>query len=157
MIHSWETLSKICDELRQNGKKIVFTNGCFDIIHAGHVSYLNKTSKLGDVLIVGLNSDDSVSRLKGPTRPINKSNDRAVVLSNLKSVDYVAIFEEDDPLNLIKIIKPDIITKGGDYKPENIIGGKFVTENGGQIIIIPLVEGKSTTSIINKMSDNSSK
>lgn len=141
----------ITREAHLAGKKVVFTNGCFDIIHSGHVTYLAKAKRLGDILIVGLNSDGSVRRLKGPERPINNYNDRAAVMSALKPVDYVVEFTEDTPLELIKTIKPDIITKGGDYAPENIVGADFVTANGGEVVVIPFVPGKSTTSIISRM------
>ncbi len=132
-------------------KKIIFTNGCFDIIHSGHVTYLNESKQLGDILVIGLNSDQSVRRLKGINRPINIQQDRAIVLDNLKAVDFVTIFDEDTPYNLISIIKPDIITKGGDYTKENVVGYDIVNKYGGKVVIINLVEGKSTTSIINKI------
>jgi rfaE bifunctional protein nucleotidyltransferase chain/domain len=151
MLVSKELLTNICKEAKLQSQKVVFTNGCFDIIHAGHIKYLSDSKKLGDLLIIGLNSDDSVRRLKGESRPLNNQSDRAEVLSALKSVDYVCIFEEDTPYNLISAIIPDILTKGGDYIPENIAGGDVVTDNGGQIIIIKYVDGKSTTNIIEKM------
>ena len=131
-----------------NGKKIVFTNGCFDILHRGHVTYLNQARDLGDLLIVGINSDESVKRLKGPERPVNMLEDRAYVLSALKSVDYVIPFEEDTPLNLINLIMPDILVKGGDYTIDRIIGAQEVLANGGKVEIIPFVPGKSTSAII---------
>lgn len=130
------------------GKKIVFTNGCFDILHRGHVTYLNQARDLGDLLIVGINSDESVKRLKGPERPVNMLEDRAYVLSALKSVDYVIPFEEDTPLNLINLIMPDILVKGGDYTIDRIIGAQEVLANGGKVEIIPFVPGKSTSAII---------
>lgn len=150
MLVSTELIGEISKELISQNKKIVFTNGCFDIIHAGHISYLSESKKLGDVLIVGLNSDNSVKRLKGENRPINTHDDRALVLSGLKSVDYVCIFEDDTPLNLIETIRPNILTKGGDYKVEEIVGYEFLTQNNGEVIIINFVDGKSTTNIINK-------
>ena len=131
------------------GQRIVFTNGCFDIIHSGHIAYLNKAAKLGDMLIVGLNSDQSVRRLKGESRPVNSEQDRAAVLAALRSVDYVVIFEEDTPLSLIQEIKPNVLVKGGDYVGSTIVGADFVRHNGGVVVTIPLVEGKSTTNIIN--------
>ena len=130
------------------GKKIVFTNGCFDILHRGHVTYLNQARELGDLLIVGINSDESVKRVKGPERPVNMLEDRAYVLSALKSVDYVIPFEEDTPLNLINLIMPDILVKGGDYTIDRIIGAQEVLANGGKVEIIPFVPGKSTSAII---------
>ena len=150
MIISRPLLSEICNQLRKQGKSIVFTNGCFDILHVGHVTYLEAAKQLGDVLIVGVNSDDSVRRLKGPTRPINNESDRSAVLSALKAVDFTVIFDEDTPLELIEELTPHIITKGGDYTPETIVGAEFVREHGGKVIVIPLVEGKSTTSILKK-------
>jgi rfaE bifunctional protein nucleotidyltransferase chain/domain len=133
---------------QQKGKKIVFTNGCFDILHRGHVTYLNQARNLGDLLIVGINSDESVKRLKGPERPVNMLEDRAYVLSSLKSVDYVIPFEEDTPLNLINLIMPDILVKGGDYTIDRIIGAQEVLAHGGRVEIIPFVPGKSTSAII---------
>jgi len=133
---------------QQKGKKIVFTNGCFDILHRGHVTYLNQARNLGDLLIVGINSDESVKRLKGPERPVNMLEDRAYVLSSLKSVDYVIPFEEDTPLNLINLIMPDILVKGGDYTIDRIIGAQEVLSHGGKVEIIPFVPGKSTSAII---------
>ena len=133
---------------QEKGKKIVFTNGCFDILHRGHVTYLNQARDLGDLLIVGINSDESVKRLKGPERPVNVLEDRAYVLSALKSVDYVISFEEDTPLNLINLIMPDILVKGGDYTIDRIIGAQEVLAHGGRVEIIPFVPGKSTSAII---------
>lgn len=154
MFLSKEILIQIIDELKTQGKKIVFTNGCFDIIHAGHLDYLTKAKQLGDYLIIGLNSDDSVSKLKGPSRPINNQEDRAAVLSGLKPVDFVVLFEEQTPFNLINSIKPDILVKGGDYTIENIVGSDIVENNGGKVIVIPFVKGKSTTNIIEKIKEN---
>ena len=133
---------------QRKGKKIVFTNGCFDILHRGHVTYLNQARDLGDLLIVGINSDESVKRLKGQERPVNMLEDRAYVLSALKSVDYVIPFEEDTPLNLINLIMPDILVKGGDYTIDRIIGAQEVLAHGGRVEIIPFVPGKSTSAII---------
>lgn len=134
-----------------HGRKIVFTNGCFDILHRGHVSYLAEAKKLGDILVIGVNSDSSVKRLKGPDRPINNEKDRAFVLGQLKSVDFVEIFHEDTPLNLIKKIMPSILVKGGDWKIEQIVGAKEVIENGGEVFSLNFVDGYSTTSIIKKI------
>ncbi len=136
-------------------KKIVFTNGCFDIIHAGHISYLNEAKSLGDILIVGLNSDNSVKRLKGEGRPIICEKDRAYVLSSLKPVDYVIIFDEDTPYKLIKEIKPDILVKGGDYEGKDVVGKDMVESYGGKFILINFLEGKSTSGIINKIKSQS--
>ena len=135
-------------------KKIVFTNGCFDILHAGHVSYLNEAKDQGDILIVGLNSDASVKRLKGSERPINNEKNRKFVLENLKSIDMVVIFEEDTPLNLIKSIMPNVLVKGGDWKPEQIVGSDIVLQDGGEVKSLSFVEGESTTNIINKVKSN---
>lgn len=135
------------------GKRIVFTNGCFDIIHRGHVTYLAEARKLGDLLVLGVNSDASVKRLKGPTRPINNEQDRAYVLSQLKSVDFVEVFEEDTPLNLILKVKPKVLVKGGDWKIDQIVGGKEVIKDGGDVFSLNFVDGYSTTSIINKIHD----
>ena len=138
--------------LRKNKeKKIVFTNGCFDIIHKGHVAYLVEAKKLGDLLVIGLNSDASVKRLKGPERPINNELDRQYVMSQLKPVDFVEIFTEDTPLNLILKIMPKILVKGGDWKIEQIVGGKEVVESGGEVFSLNFVDGYSTTSIIHKI------
>lgn len=132
-------------------KKIVFTNGCFDILHIGHIRYLQKAAKLGDVLVVGLNSDASVKRLKGEERPINSELDRAEQLCALEFVDYVVIFEEDTPLELIKKIQPDVLVKGGDYSNEYVVGTNEVEARGGKLVLIPFVEGKSTTNIIERI------
>lgn len=144
-----EALEKFLKD--NQGKRIVFTNGCFDIVHRGHVTYLNEARKLGDLLVVGVNSDASVKRLKGPERPINNENDRAYVLSQLKSVDFTEIFTEDTPLNLILKVKPKILVKGGDWKIDQIVGGKEVIASGGDVFSLNFVDGYSTTSIINKI------
>ena len=144
------TIRNICTQKKQ---KVIFTNGCFDILHSGHCSYLNIAKKFGDIMIVGLNSDDSVRKLKGNTRPINKQEDRAYVLSSLRSVDYVVLFEEDTPLDLITAILPDILIKGNDYEICDIAGADVVLKNGGDVITIPLVEGQSTTNTINKINN----
>jgi D-glycero-beta-D-manno-heptose 1-phosphate adenylyltransferase len=132
-------------------KKIVFTNGCFDILHRGHVTYLNEAKKLGDLLVLGVNSDASVKRLKGPERPINSENDRSFVLSQLKAVDFTEIFTEDTPLNLILKIKPQVLVKGGDWKIDQIVGAKEVISSGGNVFSLNFVDGYSTTSIIHKI------
>ncbi len=137
---------------KSQGKKIVFTNGCFDILHVGHISYLRKAKRLGDILVIGVNSDDSVRRLKGESRPINCCEDRMTLLSSLDFVDYVVEFKEDTPADLIAKIVPDVLVKGGDYKPEEIVGADTVLANGGEVKVIDFVEGKSTTGIIDKIS-----
>ena len=136
---------------KQQGQKIVFTNGCFDLLHAGHVTYLEGAKKRGDRLILGLNTDRSVSALKGPTRPVVNQQDRARVLAALESIDAVILFDEDTPLKLINAIKPDVIAKGSDYTADQVVGGKEVLSWGGEIALIDLVEGRSTTNLIKKM------
>jgi D-beta-D-heptose 7-phosphate kinase/D-beta-D-heptose 1-phosphate adenosyltransferase len=147
MMNEIDILTEV-QKLKSEKKRIVFTNGCFDILHKGHVAYLQAAKSLGDILIVGMNTDDSVKRLKGSERPVNSLEDRAFVLSSLRSVDYVVPFDEDTPLSLIESIMPDILVKGGDYTIDTIIGAKEVIAHGGAVEIIPFVEGKSTTSII---------
>jgi D-beta-D-heptose 7-phosphate kinase/D-beta-D-heptose 1-phosphate adenosyltransferase len=142
-----EPLLALLAEHRKNGKKIIFTNGCFDILHRGHVDYLRKAKALGDILVVGLNSDASVKRLKGDTRPINKEDDRAFVLSGLNSVDYVVIFDENTPKELLSKVKPNILVKGGDYTPETVIGKEYAEK----VVIIDFVDGYSTTATIERI------
>ena len=143
---------KLEEFLEQNkNKKIVFTNGCFDILHKGHVAYLNEAKALGDILVLGLNSDASVKRLKGSERPINQENDRKFVLENLKAVDFVEIFTEDTPYELVKKIQPDILVKGGDWPVEKIVGHDIVFAKGGQVFSLNFVDGYSTTQIIQKI------
>lgn len=132
-------------------KKIVFTNGCFDILHRGHLSYLNEARSLGDLLIVGLNSDESVKRLKGPTRPVNNEADRQFMLENLRSVDCVEIFTDDTPQTLIEAISPKILVKGGDWKPEQIVGSEHVLSQGGDVLSLDFIDGHSTTNTIEKI------
>ena len=148
-------VEKFCEELRSQEKKIVFTNGCFDILHAGHVRYLTAAKKLGDILIVGLNTDESVRKLKGSSRPVNNEKDRAEVLLGLKAVDYVVLFGEQTAENLISEVKPDIYAKGGDYTLETLPEAKIVQSYGGKVEFIQLVAGKSTTNIINAIQKNS--
>lgn len=143
------TLTKIRQRVKKEGKKVVFTNGCFDILHRGHVEYLEKAKKLGDILIVGLNSDESVKKIKGEKRPIVPQDDRAFVLSALSCVDYVCIFEEETPEELIRKLVPDVLVKGADWEKEDIVGRDIVEDRGGQVITIPEVEGRSTKKIIN--------
>lgn len=151
---SLEEFLKIRKKIKEEGKKLVFTNGVFDIIHRGHVDYLNRAKALGDYLVVALNSDESVKRLKGEERPINKLEDRAFVLANLKAVDFVVSFEEDTPFEIISAIVPDVLVKGGDWKVEQIVGRDIVEANGGKVYSLPYVENYSTTNIINKMKNN---
>ena len=141
IIYGWKLLGKTC----------AFTNGCFDILHQGHIFSLGQAAKEADFLIVGLNSDASVQRLKGPTRPINNTESRAIIISNLAIVDLVVVFEEDTPLELIKSLMPDVLVKGGDYTLEQIVGAKEVTAAGGKVIINPIVDGYSTTRLIEKI------
>lgn len=141
-------IKKIRSKLKTEGQKIVFTNGVFDLVHAGHVDYLSKAKKLGDVLIVGLNSDDSVKRIKGDRRPILKQEERAFILSNLKPVDYVVLFDDDTPEKLISEIIPDILVKGADWSIEKIIGKDIVERNGGKVMNIKFVNDQSTSKII---------
>lgn len=143
--------SNLAKKLENNTKKIVFTNGCFDIFHVGHLRYLKESSKYGDILVVGVNSDASIKRLKGDKRPIVPQNDRMELLSSLSFVTYVVPFDEDTPYKIIKKIRPDIITKGGDYNPNDVVGKDIVEEKGGKVIICPLIEHKSTTNIIDKI------
>jgi rfaE bifunctional protein nucleotidyltransferase chain/domain len=136
---------------KNKDKKIVFTNGCFDILHRGHVAYMNEAKSCGDVLLLGLNSDESVKRLKGPTRPVNNEEDRKFVLENLKAIDFVEIFTEDTPLNLIKEVMPKVLVKGGDWSVDQIVGSKQVIEGGGEVFSLNFVDGFSTTGIIEKI------
>ena len=146
-------LPNLVNKLKSEGKKIVFTNGCFDVLHAGHVDYLMKAKSFGDVLVVGLNSDVSVRSIKGEKRPIVPENERAFILSNLKSVDYVALFDEDTPEELIKSITPDVLVKGADWSKEKIVGGSFVESYGGRVERIEFVNNQSTTNIIQVIID----
>ncbi len=137
---------------RFKNQKVIFTNGCFDIIHRGHIEYLAKAASLGDQLVIGLNTNASVKRLKGTQRPIQDENTRALVLASFSFVSKVILFDEDTPIELIRLVQPDVLVKGGDYKPENIVGYDIVTARGGEVVTIELVQGHSTTSIINKLS-----
>lgn len=145
---SLSELKAIRSKLKAEGKKVVFTNGVFDLIHSGHIDYLSKAKKLGDVLIVGLNSDDSVRRIKGDKRPILKQEERAFILSNLKPVDYVFFFDEDTPEKLISEIIPDILVKGADWSVDKIVGREIVEKNGGKVMNIEFVNDQSTSKII---------
>jgi D-beta-D-heptose 7-phosphate kinase/D-beta-D-heptose 1-phosphate adenosyltransferase len=136
---------------RRAGERVVFTNGCFDLLHPGHVTYLEAARDLGDLLVVALNSDASVRRLKGPSRPILSQADRATVLAGLRSVDYVVVFEEDTPLALIQALLPDVLVKGGDWAVDRIVGREAVEAAGGRVAALPFVEGRSTTGIVERV------
>jgi len=139
---------------KKNNNKIVFTNGCFDILHRGHIEYLAQAADYGDILIIGLNSDKSVSRIKGETRPLQDEVSRAEILAALSFVDYIVIFDEDTPKQLIEYLKPNVLIKGSDYKISEIVGGDFVIKNGGEVITIDFIEGYSTTNIVDKIKNN---
>ncbi|MES2856812.1 MAG: D-glycero-beta-D-manno-heptose 1-phosphate adenylyltransferase [Bdellovibrionota bacterium] len=150
VVQSWNDLKTNLAALR-GGRKVVFTNGCFDILHVGHVRYLKEARAQGDILVLGLNTDRSVSVLKGPNRPVQNENARAEILAALECVDFVTLFDEDTPEKLIKEIRPDVLVKGGDYKIETIVGADFVMSYGGQVKPLQFVDGSSTTSIIEKL------
>jgi len=150
-ILSSKNLKNTINALRQFGKKIVFTNGCFDILHPGHLKLLKEAKSFGDILIVGLNSDGSLKLLKGENRPIVKQKDRLVIIASLKIVDFVIIFEEETPFNLIKSISPDVLVKGGDYNIDEIVGGDYINQIGGEVKIVKLKEGYSTSKLINNL------
>ena len=141
-------------KLREAGKTLVFTNGCFDVLHAGHAYLLNEARKQGDALILGLNSDQSVRRLKGESRPVNKEEDRALLLASLQAVDAVVVFEEDTPEELISVIRPDILVKGGDYSKEQVVGGRLLKSYGGKVLIVPLKPGYSSSKTIENLKKN---
>lgn len=153
MILKLHEFTDIRNKIKSVGKKLVFTNGCFDIIHRGHVSYLNEAKKLGDYLIIGVNSDSSVRGLKGEGRPVNNENDRAFVLDNLKPVDFVVTFYEETPYNIIKEILPDFLVKGGDWKEDQIVGSDVVKSSGGQVISLKYIDNYSTTNILKKIEE----
>ena len=140
-IEAWKT----------EGKKIVFTNGCFDLLHPGHIDYLEKAAAHGDVFVIGLNDDDSIRRLKGKTRPISPLKDRMIMLAALRAVNLVVPFSEDTPLNLITALMPDTLIKGGDYQPDDIIGASEVRDNGGEVLVIPFVDGYSSSKLIQRI------
>ena len=135
----------------EQGKKVVFTNGCFDLLHPGHIQYLNDAKALGDVLMLGLNADASISRLKGSTRPINPLHDRAAMLNGLKAVDAVVAFEEDTPQKLISLLLPDVLVKGGDYVADDIVGAKEVRDAGGEVVVVPFLDGYSSSKLIERI------
>jgi D-beta-D-heptose 7-phosphate kinase/D-beta-D-heptose 1-phosphate adenosyltransferase len=147
-IKTKEDLHGIVEDLKKKGRRIVFTNGCFDLLHLGHVRYLKKAKSLGDILVVGINSDRSVQSLKGPERPILPEEERAEILSSLECVDYVTIFNELTPFELISSLQPHILVKGGDWTKETTVGKEIVEKSGGEVVILPFVEGSSTSNLI---------
>ncbi len=147
-IKTREDLIRITQDLRAKGKRIVFTNGCFDLLHVGHIRYLEKAKSLGDILIVGLNSDHSVRTIKGPQRPILPEQERAEVLSGLWCVDYITLFDEPTPLELIASLRPHLLVKGGDWSKEAVVGREEVEASGGEVVLLPFVEGISSSTII---------
>ena len=155
IIHNTDQLKCLIKTIRKTAQSIVFTNGCFDVIHFGHIHYLKKSKDLGDILIVGVNSDASIKRLKGEGRPVNCQSDRINVIAALQMIDYVYCFDEDTPIKIIDIIKPDIYTKGGDYPLDNMIGNglgeNYIKSYGGRAVIIKRINGKSSSGIIKKM------
>jgi len=156
-IKAKDELKNILEGLKRRGKGIVFTNGCFDILHIGHIRCLEEAKKKGDILIVALNSDRSIRSLKGPSRPFTPEAERAEVLSALACVDYVVIFDEPDPLELISSLKPNILVKGGDWTPETTIGREVVEGMGGKVVIIPQVRGVSTSAIVDRIAKKGGK
>jgi len=150
-IKNRDVLAELIEAEKRRGKRVVFTNGCFDLLHAGHVKYLQRAQQLGDLLVLGLNSDESIKRLKGPKRPLIGEEERAHIMAALDCIDYVVLFNEDTPLELISLLKPDILVKGGDYTPEAVVGRELVESYGGRVELISFVEGKSTTNIIEKV------
>jgi len=156
-LKTWSQTQTIRRQAKAAGRKVAFTNGVFDILHRGHVEYLQKARELGDLLIIGLNSDSSVRRIKGPQRPLCSQEDRAVVLSALACVDHIVLFDEDTPQKLIEALLPDILVKGADYSVEQIVGADVVLKNGGQVLPIALTPGKSTSGLIKKILGSNSK
>ena len=148
-IRERKTLLRIIKDLKAKGKRIVFTNGCFDLLHIGHIRYLEEAKALGDVLVVGVNSDSSVRKLKGPKRPVLTEEERTEILSGLGCVDYITIFDERDPLKLITSLHPDVLVKGGDWTKDQIVGSEVVERSGGEVVILPFVQGASTSNLIN--------
>lgn len=146
-IHTWETLKTQVATWQAQGKKIVFSNGCFDLVHKGHIDYLNRAADLGDVLVMGLNTDASVSKLKGPHRPIQDEQSRLLIMAALQCVSAVVLFNEETPYDLIKLVQPDVLVKGSDYQPENIVGYDIVTTKGGMVKTIDFLPGYSTSAI----------
>lgn len=147
-IKSREALAQIVQDLKAKGKRVVFTNGCFDLLHVGHIRYLEKARSLGELLVVGLNSDRSVRSIKGPLRPILPQEERAEILSGLWCVDFITLFDEPTPIELIILLKPHVLVKGGDWTKETTVGKEVVEASGGEVVILPFVEGSSSTNII---------
>ncbi|MEJ8802519.1 D-glycero-beta-D-manno-heptose 1-phosphate adenylyltransferase [Pontibacter sp. H249] len=150
-IYTQQQLQEQLKVWREQGQKVVFTNGCFDLLHLGHVDYLEKARQLGDKLVLGLNTDASISRIKGPSRPLQDEMSRARVMASLLFIDAVVLFNDDTPLELIKLVQPDILVKGDDYAVEQIVGHEVVMAKGGEVKTVPLVKGYSTTNIVNKI------
>jgi len=150
-ISNLSTLKKIISRLKKAGKKVVFTNGCFDLLHYGHVKYLQDARRKGDVLVVAVNSDSSVRKIKGKKRPIVNEKDRLGIIAALQSVDYAVLFKEKTPLKVIKLLKPDILVKGADWDKNNIVGADYVARTGGRVYTIKLIKGRSTTNLIEKI------
>lgn len=155
-IQSWEQARRTVEGWKRQGLKVVFTNGCFDLLHYGHIHYLAQAREQGERLVIGLNSDASVRRLKGPNRPINDEPTRQLLLAALECVDLVATFEQDTPLELISLLLPDVLVKGGDYRPEDIVGADVVLAQGGEVKALPYIEGHSTTAIEAKIREKDS-
>lgn len=154
IFHSRESLVKVRNQWKHRQEKVVFTNGCFDILHLGHIDYLSKAADLGERLIIGVNTDASVSKIKDPNRPIIEEVTRLTKLASFAFVDGVILFDEETPIELIKSVRPDVLVKGGDYKISTIVGADFVKQNGGNVIVIPFLEGHSSTNYINKISNS---
>jgi D-beta-D-heptose 7-phosphate kinase/D-beta-D-heptose 1-phosphate adenosyltransferase len=144
-------LKAAIDRLKGEGKRVVFTNGCFDVLHRGHVKLLSDAKRFGDILVVGLNSDSSVRKIKGKSRPIRSQRERAAILASLAAVDFVTIFHEPTPLEVIKTLVPDVLVKGGDWRKDSIVGARFVESRGGRVVRVPLLKGYSTTSLIRRI------
>jgi D-beta-D-heptose 7-phosphate kinase/D-beta-D-heptose 1-phosphate adenosyltransferase len=152
-IHTIDSLSSNLRRLRSTGKRVVFTNGCFDLLHPGHIELFEQARLHGDVLVVAVNSDSSVRRLKGPGRPILASRDRARILAALAAVDFVCVFEEDTPLEIVKALRPDVLVKGADWQEKGIVGAEEVEGWGGQVVVVRLVENQSTTGIVESIQE----
>ena len=153
-VSNLDTLTNQVEQWKMAGKKVVFTNGCFDIIHRGHIEVLARTADLGDKLIIGLNSDQSIQKLKGKDRPVIDEQSRAILLAALSFVDAIVLFSEDTPLKLISALLPDVLAKGGDYEIETIVGHEIVQKNGGKVKLVPFVDGFSSTTIIDKIKNS---
>ncbi len=151
MVVERRLLAALCHQLRHGGKRIVFTNGCFDVLHLGHVRYLEQARRLGDILVVGVNTDASVRRLKGQKRPLRSEQERAAMVAALKPVDFVTLFDEDTPEALIAELQPHVLVKGGDYTPDRIAGADLVRSWGGEVVVVPYVPGYSTTALVEEI------